>query len=58
MKNETQILKSIKDEVTMLTQDYKYSTQILNILLDFFSQNENSLFSIVEKIMIEKGVEV
>ena len=58
IKNETQILKSIKDEINLTIMEYPYSNEIINVILDLLYLKENSLCFIFEKIMMNKGLDV
>ena len=58
IKNETQILKLIKDDVNLSTGEYPHSTEILNVLLELLFHKENSLCFIIEEIMMNKGQHV
>ena len=58
IKNETEILKSIKDDVNLSSMEYPHSTEIINVLLELLFVKENSLCFLIEEIMMNKGLDV
>ena len=58
LNDETEILKSIKDDVHLSTVEYPHSNAILSAILESLFNKENSLCFLFEEIVMNKGLDV
>jgi len=58
LANMTNILKNIKDEVTLSNMEFPYANEIMGIIIETLYSKEGSISSIIEEYLLQKGLDV